>query len=287
MPSGKSSKAVRNARSVVTATKPKPWGTVAAVLAVVIFAGGIFGYLYARYEDRRAFTPTAENQDPSTGIQGVLKINYPTRGHITAPQRVAYDHYPPFGGPHDGTWAACNGQVYTQPVRNENMVHSLEHGAVWIAYNPDKVDEAGQDALRKRTEGQVYTMLSPYPGLDSPISLQSWGHQLKVNSADDERIDQFIQALRLNEYTHPEVGASCDVLPGAFDPQNPPPFIATPPGPDATKLDYSGGTGASPTGGTAADGTAPLPGGAAPVPGGAVPAPGGAAPVPAAPPTGG
>lgn len=249
MPSGKSSKAVRNARSVVTASKPRPWGTVAAALAVVVFAAGIFGYLYVRYEDRRAFTPTAENQDPSAKIEGVLKVDYSSRGHIQPPQRVAYDHYPPFGGPHDGTWAACNGQVYDQPVRNENMVHALEHGTVWIAYNPDKIDDAGLASLRERTEGQIYTMLSPYPGLDAPISLQSWGHQLKVNSADDERIDHFIQALRLNQYTHPEVGASCDVLPGAFDPQNPPPFDPTPPGPEAVELDFSGGTGSGPMSG--------------------------------------
>lgn len=266
MPSGKSSKAVRNARSVVAATRPRPWGMVAALLAVVVFAGGISSYLYLRYEDRRTFTPTAENQDPSTGIDGVLKFDYPNRGHVTAQDRVAYDRHPPFGGPHDGTWAACNGQVYTQPVRSENMVHSLEHGAVWIAYNPDKVDRSGLDSLRKRTEGQIYTMLSPYPGLDAPISLQSWGHQLKVDSADDKRIDEFIQALRLNEYTHPEVGASCDVLPGVFDPQNPPPFVATPPGPDAVKLDFSGGTGSGPMGGAASDGSAPLPGGSPPGP---------------------
>ena len=29
--------------------------------------------------------------------------------------------------------------VYPAAVRTENLVHSLEHGAVWIAYNPDQV----------------------------------------------------------------------------------------------------------------------------------------------------
>ncbi|MDT7678275.1 MAG: hypothetical protein QOD82_6177, partial [Pseudonocardiales bacterium] len=67
-----------------------------------------------------------------------------------------------------------------------------------------------------------------------PISLQSWGHQLKVVDAADPRIDQFIQALRRNQYAYPEVGASCDALgPGQFDPSNPPPFDPSPPGPGA------------------------------------------------------
>jgi Protein of unknown function (DUF3105) len=53
-------------------------------------------------------------------------------------------------------------------------------------------------------------MLSPYEGLDSPISLQSWNHQLKVDSADDERIVQFADFLTRNSDFHPEVGASCE-----------------------------------------------------------------------------
>ena len=53
-------------------------------------------------------------------------------------------------------------------------------------------------------------MLSPYVGLDSPISLQSWSHQLKVDSADDPRIKQFADFLTRNPDFHPEVGASCE-----------------------------------------------------------------------------
>ena len=41
-------------------------------------------------------------------------------------------------------------------------------------------------------------MMSPFDGLDSPISLQAWGYQLKLDNADDSRIDDFIRALRVN-----------------------------------------------------------------------------------------
>ena len=116
------------------------------------------------------------------------------------------------GGTHDYSWAACNGVVYPNPVRSENIVHSMEHGAVWIAYNPDQVTGDALDTLRQKVENQPYTLMSPYPGLDQPISLQSWGHQLKLTDANDPRIDQFIAALRLNQYTYPEPGASCNEL---------------------------------------------------------------------------
>jgi hypothetical protein len=196
----------------------------------------VFGYAYVQIDeknDREAalarWNPTEENKDPSDQIQGVLKKEYEAGKHVTADQRVAYDITPPIGGPHDGVWAVCSGVVYETAVRTENMVHGLEHGAVWIAYNPDQVSGDALETLKKKVDGQPYTVMSPYPNLDSPVSLQSWGHQLKVGAATDPRIDEFIQALRRNQYTHPEVGASCDSSPGLFDQDNPPPFVPAPP----------------------------------------------------------
>jgi hypothetical protein len=122
------------------------------------------------------------------------------------------------------------------PVRNEQMVHALEHGAVWIAYNPDQVRGGDLAKLAERVDGVPYMMLSPYPALDAPVSLQAWGHQLKLTDPDDRRIDQFIEALRENEYTAPEPGARCDSQDTGFDPANPPPFEPGPPGPDAAPV---------------------------------------------------
>ncbi|WP_019808200.1 DUF3105 domain-containing protein [Saccharomonospora halophila] len=244
--------AVSAARGSVAAKKQVPWGTISAVAAIVLLAATVFGYYYVASGDQRAqreredsaeasFAPSRDNPDPSTDIEGVVTETYEGGAHVLPTERVAYDRTPPFGGPHDGVWAACIGTVYEQGVRTENMVHSLEHGAVWIAYNPEKVTGEDLETLKLRVEGKPYTMMSPYPGLDSPISLQSWGHQLKVDSVTDERIDQFIAALRRNPNTYPEVGASCDALgPGQFDPDNPPPFNAEPPGPDAKPMDYDG-----------------------------------------------
>lgn len=240
MAGGKKSKAARSVRKVAEATEPRPWGTVAAVVLVVLFAGGVFGFVYLRYDSERdqqaalaRFTPSAEQQDPSRQIPGVVTTKPASANHIGPDQRVAYDRRPPMGGPHDSIWADCSGTVYDSAVRTENMIHGLEHGAVWIAYNPSKVTGGALQSLEDRVEGQNYLTLSPYPGLDKPIALQSWGHQLKVQRPDDPRIDQFIQALRTNQYTHPEVGATCEAPAGAFDTSNPPPFDPTPPGPGA------------------------------------------------------
>ena len=48
--------------------------------------------------------------------------------------------------------------------------------------------------------------MSPYAGLDSPISLQSWNHQLKVDSASDKRIKQFADFLTAERQLLPRAG---------------------------------------------------------------------------------
>jgi hypothetical protein len=182
------------------------------------------------------FTPSEDNQDPSQDIEGVVVTTYEPL-HTEPGQRVAYTKAPPDGGRHDPVWADCNGALYEEPVRNEHMVHALEHGAVWIAYDPEQLSGGELGPLVDRVENTPYMMLSPYPGLEEPISLQSWGHQLRLTDPDDERIDQFIAALRTNQYTSPEPGARCDSDGTGFDLAAPPPLETTPPGPDAAPVD--------------------------------------------------
>ena len=47
-----------------------------------------------------------------------------------------------------------------------------------------------------------------YPGIDSPVIVTAWGYQLKLESADDGRLMQFISKYEQGPST-PELGASC------------------------------------------------------------------------------
>lgn len=181
------------------------------------------------------FVPTADNPDPTDDIDGVTKAYYTAPKHVARDARVRYQYSPPLGGTHDYAWAGCTGVVYPTGIRSENAVHSLEHGAVWVTYNPDELDSDEIARLAGRVDGVDYTLMSPYPGLDQPISVQSWGHQLKVSDAADPRIDQFITATKQNSQAgvygedldatgFPEPGATCAAVPGAFDQADPPPF---------------------------------------------------------------
>ena len=184
-------------------TQPRrPWGLIAAALAVVVFAVAAIGY--ALVQVNRA---EANDVDSADEIDGLETFDTGAATHVPTP--VDYPQSPPVGGNHDAQWADCTGTVYDVDIRHENAVHSLEHGAVWITYNPDEVSEADIETLSALVDGQAGRMLSPYVGLDAPVSVQSWNRQLKVESADDPRLDQFADFFASNPES-PEPGASCE-----------------------------------------------------------------------------
>ena len=76
-------------------------------------------------------------------------------------------------------WQNCG--FYESPVRNENAVHSMEHGAVWITYQPDL--PADQVELpRNLAHDDSYVLVSPYPDLSTPVVVSAWGKQLQLDS---------------------------------------------------------------------------------------------------------
>jgi hypothetical protein len=83
----------------------------------------------------------------------------------------------------------------------------MEHGAVWLTYRPD-LPAAEVEQLRGLVRGRSYTLLSPYPGQDTPVAISAWGYQLKVPSAGDARLSQFIARFRQGPQA-PEPGAVC------------------------------------------------------------------------------
>lgn len=121
-----------------------------------------------------------------------------------------YGMNPPAGGSHNPAWLNCG--VYSEPQQNENATHALEHGAVWVTYNPDELSEADVDSLRSKLPGS-YVILSPYPGLDAPVVASAWAAQVKLDGVDDERLTDFVEKYWQSGNV-PEAGAPCT---GAVD----------------------------------------------------------------------
>lgn len=141
---------------------------------------------------------------PEPEIEGVVQFPRPSRGHESGLE-IPFGELPPAGGTHDPAWQNCG--IYDEPINTANAIHSMEHGALWVTYQPDLPAEQIA-AIQDRFRGQTFTLISPYPEQRSPVVLTTWGVQLEVDSIDDDRVGPFVERYRLGPNT-PERGAAC------------------------------------------------------------------------------
>jgi hypothetical protein len=205
---------------------------IAAVVAVVASSsgGGAAEVIPPAPGGQTTVDPAALTVPDTAGIPGVVAYDttgYPSgsnngpasralgHSHVTGP--VRYSVTPPVGGSHNAVWLTCG--IYDKPVPSENAVHNLEHGAVWISYQPSlpqsEVSElyaffGRQTVLNPGGAGSSrYIDITPYPGLPSPIVVSSWGFQLRLTSPADPRLQQFVDKFRVSQQYTPEYGSSC------------------------------------------------------------------------------
>jgi len=171
------------------------WFVIGGILAVAL----VLGLFYLG------------NQGPTVGnsIEGIEIFPDPGQGHVDGDINYAVGE--PAGGQHNPVWQNCG--IYAEPVRVENVVHSMEHGAVWIAYQPD-LPESQVEILRenvrqeRRNRREALIVMAPKPDLEDPIVLTAWRAQLRLDDASDERVAEFLGRFQRGAFT-PEPGASC------------------------------------------------------------------------------
>ena len=181
--------------------------TASVVVVVGLVVGGV---VLIRSQSDKSDSAQAE-KDKTTGkfVAGKDGVNTwkgtLARTHVET--SVKYPVEPPVGGNHSRAWMNCNGDVYTKELRNENAVHSLEHGAVWVTYT-SKASKADVAALAEKVKKTPYTLMSPDEKQKDPIMLSAWGHQRTVTSASDPNVDKFFETYVQGRQT-PEPGAAC------------------------------------------------------------------------------
>ena len=175
--------------------------TIIGVIGGVVVLG-LVGTTIAVVANENAKNADLEAQADKP-IDGVETFADLTRDHVTT--EVDYAQNPPVGGEHAAVGQVCG--FYSAPIGDENGVHSLEHGAVWITHDPDlPADQVA--TLRAAADKESYLLVSPRTGLASPVVASAWGVQLPLDSADDARLPVFVSAY-VNGPQTPEPGASC------------------------------------------------------------------------------
>jgi hypothetical protein len=169
-------------------------GIVAAVVALLLVAGTVTTVLVI-------------NAAPPQQIEGVQRYSDLESTHTET--RVSYDQTPPVGGPHNPAWLNCG--VYNEPQQNENVVHTLEHGAVWITYDPATTTDAEVEALVALAP-DTYSVVSPYEGIGT-MAISAWGAQLFFTDVADPAVEDFLTEFYRSPNS-PEPNAPCT---GAID----------------------------------------------------------------------
>lgn len=175
----------------------------AIILVGLLVLVGLLGFqLYKATRPPRGGDP--HNDIPA--LKATKYYDYVGGQHTTDP--VTYQQVPPAGGPHDPTWDDCG--VYNAPPRNENAVHDLEHGTVWITYRPGlSTADVQKLAADLDTVKSQKIMLSPYPGLPAPVVVTVWNAQLDLTGVDDPRLPVFLKFYG-DGHTAPEAAfATC------------------------------------------------------------------------------
>jgi hypothetical protein len=230
----------RGSRKAAPVKKPFPTGFVAGSAVLVLFLGYIIFYAV----QHQGIGDHSSREYAESQISGIHStFQHYSRNHVEGPVNYpGQSNTPPVGGKHNAVPQSC--QAYNAPIANEHAVHSLEHGAVWITYNPDKLSAKDIAVLKADLEDNPFRMLSPYPGLKKPISLQAWGEQVFVDKVTDKRIKRFLELFTSGPQDL-EKGSPCQgttatgpvqaTTPGTTTPHGTAsPRAAAPPAPTAT-----------------------------------------------------
>lgn len=110
-------------------------------------------------------------------------------------EHPAYNSNPPTSGSHYPQ--AAQRDFYDRALQDEQLVHNLEHGEIWMSYKGiDDNTKRELAAIYSRNRGSV--IVTAREANERPICLASWGRLMCMDSLDVETVNDFIKANKNN-----------------------------------------------------------------------------------------
>ncbi|MBI2065152.1 MAG: DUF3105 domain-containing protein [Candidatus Yanofskybacteria bacterium] len=158
---------------------------VSGWLAVLAVLGLLVLYAYSYFQKEEVSQKTTD----------VEYFRSQGRDHIkTGDSHPPYNSNPPTSGWHYDV--PNQSGIYDKSFTDEQLVHNLEHGHVWIAYKPDlPADEIEKLANLAKSYGSKIIMTSREAN-DVPIVFVAWEYLLKMQTLDESQARAFINAYR-------------------------------------------------------------------------------------------
>ncbi|PIR46530.1 MAG: hypothetical protein COV07_03835 [Candidatus Vogelbacteria bacterium CG10_big_fil_rev_8_21_14_0_10_45_14] len=110
--------------------------------------------------------------------------------------KVSASHPPYNSNPPSSGWHYANPAkwgVHEEELPDEQVIHNLEHGGIWITYKDLSADEL--ESLTKLAR-LPKVIMTPRATNDASIALVSWGQVQKLGSFDEDAILNFITTNR-------------------------------------------------------------------------------------------
>ena len=159
------------------------WGIIG--IAVI---GGVWGLILL----------VSQQEPVELGTDFSRAVAYEGANHIQESENARHQSNPPTSGQH---WPfPLRSKIYDTEKPDEAVIHSMEHGRVWVSYKPS-IPEDTKKALEAfiKTQGQI--VLTPRSANDTDIALAAWNRldTFDLNpdgTFDENRIRSFIQRYR-------------------------------------------------------------------------------------------
>ncbi|MFB6221166.1 MAG: DUF3105 domain-containing protein [Halolamina sp.] len=137
--------------------------------------------------------PDRGNEEYLQDVQSYPEMN---PSHVSRGSQIDYSTMPPVGGDHHGSTVGAGFYAEQQPLGS--VVHSLEHGAVVVYYDPAAIDSEAQDSLKEYaskhtgTWKSVVVVPSPVEDPENPYVLTAWRYKLTMQEYDARVVRAFL-----------------------------------------------------------------------------------------------
>lgn len=165
-------------RKSLPVKKIRNWGIFILIGGLVVW--GIFALMQGSSPKGEDFSRTISNM----GAEHIL----------VGSQLPQYNSNPPTSGSHYGTPARPG--FRENIIEDGHLIHSIEHGLVWISYHP----RIGEEAEKLRDIVGLFTVITQREANDEDIAIASWGRLDTFNLEDGtideddlQRINDFVQ----------------------------------------------------------------------------------------------
>jgi len=167
-------------------TTIKKLRNIAVLIAVLVIVVAGYYLVSKKSPEEIAF----EQKVDEVSLEGkVEEFKIEGVNHISSKETVLYKTNPPTSGPHWSTPA--DWRFYDKKLPDEQLVHNLEHGGIWITYKDlDKGSINKLKSIAKNNNNSV--VITKRDENEDSVVVASWGRMMKLVEVDKALIQKYI-----------------------------------------------------------------------------------------------